>query len=165
MKTFSIVTLTLLILVACNSEKPTAKKTMVVSDSAKTVSFSPPVLQDSYYRDVFEYQQEITVNPESRQKKEQYLKNAYFPDNKTLLSFGSARKTHPETKQPVAYALQKRAALLDAKRWASYGMSWIENDYKPDFGKITEISAGETVQVFSFDKGDSLVIVLANKVR
>ena len=152
-------------IVACKSEKQTGQESVAVADSVKAVSFNPPALEDSYYREVFGYQQEITVNPESRQKKEQYLKNAYFPDNKTLLSFGCARKTHPETKQPIASPLQKRAALLDAKRWASYGLSWIENDYKPDFGKIAEISAGETVEVFSFDKGDSLVIVLANKVH
>ena len=169
MKTFSITIIAFLIVLSCKTEKSVKQETVETADSAASSqvaeAFNPPDLADDYYRELFKYQQEIVRNPDSREKKEHYIFNAYFPENNALLSFGSARKTNPQTKQAISYPLQKRAALIDARRWGTYGLLWINNDFKPDFGKISDMHSGETQQVYSFESGDSLIIVLANKVH
>ena len=146
-------------------EKKPTQDTVQKIDSAQTVTFNPPQLEENYYRELYKFQQEIIFNPESREKKERFIFNAYFADNNTLLSFGSARKTNPNTQQAIPYPLIKRTALVDAKRWGTYGLLWLNNDFKPNFGRISEVHKGETREVFSFDVGDSLIIALANKVR
>lgn len=155
----------ILILYSCKSEQTQSIKSVIPKDSVVSVSFTPPILTEQYYRELFQYQQDIIVNPDNQEKKEQFIQKAYSPENNTLITFGCARKINPETKQPIAHALVKRAALLDSKRWASYGLLWINNDFQPDFGKINEINSGLAQEVFSFDSGDSLVIALASKVH
>ena len=139
-------------------------KTAAVVDSSKKAVFAAPQLDEHYYRQLFRIQQDIALDPGNREKKEKFIFNAYFPEKNTLISFGSARKINPSTNQNIPYPLQKRAAVVDAKRWATYGLLWISNDFKPDFGKISDVHVGETQEVFSFESGDSLIIVLANKV-
>ena len=160
-----IICLFILILYSCKSEQTQSVKSVTPKDSVVSVSFNPPTLTEQDYRELFQYQQNIIVNPDSREEKEQFIQKAYSPAKNTLITFGCARKINPETKQPIAHALIKRAALLDSKRWASYGLLWIKNDFQPDFGKITEINSGLAQEVFSFDSGDSLVIALASKVH
>ena len=149
----------------CQSEQVQNKEPVFKKDSVAAVTFNPPQLSDEYYRNLFKYQQNIILNPDSRDEKEEFITDAYFSKNKTLITFGCARRTNPKTNQPITQALIKRAALLDAKRWAAYGLQWIKNDFKPDFGEISEIYSGSTREVYSFDSGDSLVIALASEVR
>ena len=165
MKTFSIIIIGFLTVIACKSEKSVKQEINKTVDSSRAISFKPPKLDENYYRELFKYQQKIIQNPSGREEKERYIFNAFFPENNTLLSFGSARRTNPQTKQAIPYPLQKRAALIDARRWGTYGLLWINNDFRPDFGKISDIHTGETQEVYTFENGDSLIIVLANKVH
>jgi hypothetical protein len=169
MKTFSAILMGLLIFFSCKGEKQAKQEqqpdTSKQVESNQPITFNPPQLDENYYRELFQFQEEIILNPSDRKMKERYIFNAYFADNNTLLSFGSARKINPQTKQAIAYPLIKRAALLDAKRWGTYGLLWLNNDFEPDYGKIKGTNSGQTLEVFSFDKGDSLIIALANKVR
>ena len=157
-----------LIFFSCKAEKQEKEEKQNTAEQVETnepVAFKPPSLDEKYYRELFRFQEDIILNPANRKLKERYIFNAYFADYNTLITFGSARRINPETKQAIATPLIKRAALMDAKRWASYGLLWLNNDFQPDYGKIKGINSGETREVFSFDKGDSLVIALANKVR
>ena len=165
MKTFYILLIIGVFLFSCKTEKVTDQDVSPKIDSTLTTVFNPPTLTDEYYRELFKYQQNIIFNPDSREQKEKYIFNAYFADNNTLISFGSGRRTNPNTQQTIALSLVKRAALVDAKRWATYGLLWLTNDFKPDFGRISEIHYGETKEIYSFYVGDSLVIALASKVR
>lgn len=165
MKSVFVIVFYIIIIISCEAEKSPIPDAVQKTDSAKAISFNPPVLEETYYRKLYKFQQEIMLNPEDREKKERFIFNAYFAENNTLLSFGSARKTNPKTQQAIPYPLLKRAALVDAKRWATYGLLWINNDFKPDFGRINDIHSGESREVFNFDIGDSLIIALANKVH
>lgn len=165
MKTLHIFIIIGLLFLSCKTEKTSEQKLSAKEDSTVAISFNPPTLNDNYYRELFKYQQDIILNPESRLHKEKYIVNAYFTNNNTLISFGAGRKTNPNTQQTIAYPLVKRAALIDAKRWATYGLLWLNNDFKPDFGKIDAVHSGEAKEVYSFNVGDSLVIALASKVR
>jgi len=165
MKTFSIIIIGFLTLIACKSEESVKLEANKTVDSSRVSSFKPPKLNDDYYRELLKYQQKIIQNPAGREEKERYIFNAFFPESNTLLSLGSARKTNPQNNQTIPYPLQKRAAMIDARRWGSYGLLWINNDFKPDFGKISNVHSGETQEVYTFEKGDSLILVLANKVH
>lgn len=154
-----------ILLFSCKTEKVADQNVVMKKDTVLTASFNPPDLSEDFYRELYKDQQNIIINQDNREQKEEYLHKAYFANNNTLITFGSARKINPATGQTINRAMIRRAALLDAKRWASYGLLWLKNDLKPDFGKINDINAVETKEIYSFDVGDSLVIVLANKVH
>lgn len=135
------------------------------STKLKEISFTVPQRPAFFYEELHKIQQKIMHNPQSREFKEAYIYNAYIPDNNALISLGSARTKNPQSGTEITQALVKRAALVDAKRWAVYGLLWLNNDFQPDFGKISEIHEGVFQELYSFNSGDSLIIAIATPVR
>ncbi|NIS37978.1 hypothetical protein GWN26_11100 [Candidatus Saccharibacteria bacterium] len=50
----------------------------------------------------------------------------------------------------------KQAAFTDAGRWAAYLQRWLENDFQPDFGNISEAVDAHSEVVREEVIGDSL---------
>ena len=152
----------LFFLFACNEAEKQKDEIKTTNDP---IPFNPPKLEQGFLEKLYFTQMEIMKNPTSRIHKEKYIFRAYIADRNTLISFGNAKSTNPSTGEKNSPALIKRAAFLDAKRWATYGLLWLNNDFQPDFGKIKDTHKGITQELLTFNKGDSLVIVIASKVR
>ncbi len=156
---------TIILLLACN-ERGEQKESVAETDKTEvTATFDPPKFEQDILENLYLAQMDIMTNPSSRAHKEKYISKAYIADKKTLITFGNARLTNPQTGNKISIALIKRAALLDAKRWASYGLLWLKNDFEPDFGKLNEVNKGVVKEIATFNKGDSLIVAIANKVN
>ncbi len=164
MKRTLIILLAGFFLWSCNKPDEKKQDMIKVTVPGTPADFVAPQLEKSFLANLYSVQMEITANPSSRLHKERYIFNAYLPDNNALVSFGNARLSNPQTGEKIAQALAKRAALVDAKRWASYGLLWLNNDFKPDFGKISTVNQGEIKELATFIKGDSLIVAIASKV-
>jgi hypothetical protein len=161
-----IFTLILLFLFSCSKPEQEYKVTQTQDNEQVTVSnFTAPDKPEFFYRELHKIQQKIMRNPASREFKEAFIYNAYIEDNNALISLGSARTKNPESGELITSSLVRRAALLDAKRWAVYGLLWLNNDFQPDFGKISETHQGVFQELYSFNSGDSLIIAIATPVR
>jgi hypothetical protein len=96
--------------------------------------------------------------------REDYCKRAYLEKHDLFISMGIGRLTNPETGQPIPLHLVRRAADLDARRWASYGEQWLSADYEPPFG---ELKSGFNKPVTPLKEnivGDSLFIFIATRM-
>ncbi|KAA3612993.1 MAG: hypothetical protein D8M58_11825 [Calditrichaeota bacterium] len=160
-----IFVLSFLLIFACTESGKQKENSGDTGKSETADSFNPPDAKLEFLEKLYDIQMDIIQNPSSRAHKEKYIYNAYFDENNTLISFGNARLTNPQSGEKIATPLLKRAAIVDAKRWATYGLLWLNNDFEPDFGKISEVHQGLTKELGSFNKGDSLVVALATKVR
>jgi hypothetical protein len=164
MKKIQIILLAGLFLWACGKSDEKKEDTVKITIPGTQVAFTPPKLDQPFLKSLYDVQMEIMNNPSSRLHKERFIFNAYLADNNALVSFGNARLTNPQTGAKISRALAKRAALVDAKRWASYGLLWLNNDFKPDFGEISTVNQGELKELATFIKGDSLIVAIASKV-
>ena len=144
------------------TEKPSAD---APANTAVPASFAIPEIEEDNLKRLFEDQLRIMRFPDNPEYRKIFITQAYFKPENALVTFGTARKSHPQTGNPVNTALLKRAALLDARRWAAYSLQWIENVHSPDFGKIQTESAGVFKEINTFSFGDSLVIAIATKVN
>ena len=153
-------------LFSCSKSEQESKTAEDIGNtSAGNASINVPAQPDEYYKNLLRLQLQVIKNPDSREAKEAFIHNAYFPDGNALITVGSARTVHPESGAPISRSLVKRAALLDAKRWAVYSLLWLNNDFQPDFGKISENFDGVFKEMYSFNSGDSLIIAIALNVR
>jgi len=156
---------TILLLVSCDEAGKQKEKPDEANKEDLTIPFDPPEFEQEFLESLYLIQMDIMKNPSSLTHKEKYISDAYIADRNTLVSFGNARNTNPETGTKIAPALVKRAAILDAKRWATYGLIWLNNNFEPDFGKIKDVYNTDTKEITSFNKGDSLIIAIASKVK
>ncbi len=163
-----VVFITIILLLACNEREEQMESVAETDKTNKTevpATFDPPKFEQDILENLYLTQMDIMHNPSSRAHKEKYISKAYIADKNTLITFGNARLTNPQTGNKISIALIKRAALLDAKRWASYGLLWLKNDFEPDFGKLNEVNKGVIKEIATFNKGDSLIVAIANKVN
>jgi len=96
-------------------------------------------------------QQKIMTYPEDYWLKKKLVQICY--DRKKNIIHSAGRGKHPSNTQ-----LAKRAALLDAYRWAAYINTW-KTDSTIPFGKIASKMPGGKV-VFENDTGDGEYVVL-----
>ena len=156
---------TLILFPACNEAGKQKENRAETTNTNAQTPFNPPKFERAFLENLYLAQMDIMKNPLSRAHKEKFILNAYIADKNTLISFGNARLKDPQTGNKIATPLIKRAALIDAKRWATYGLLWLNNDFKPDFGKIKGAHNGFIKEIATFNKGDSLIIAIASKVR
>jgi len=127
--------------------------------------FTVPSLDSKFLEELYAYQMKILLNPDDNSSKAEFISKAYIKEKNVLITFGNAKKINPKTGEQISPALIKRAAILDAKRWAAYGINWIKNGTEIQFGKINEIYQGLNKEIYTFQKGDSLIVTLASKVQ
>lgn len=161
----------LLIISGCKKEKESEEpiveeQTVQAEDAVESEAvFTAPELSEIDFDALADLQKQISNQPENRSLRGTFLEKAYFKSNKALVTIGVGRLTHPETGQPLSRAMVKRAAQLDANRWAAYGLSWIKNDLNPDFGNVDTTFQGLQNVLLSYDKGDSLYLAVANEIQ
>jgi hypothetical protein len=156
---------TLMLLFSCDEADIQKEKVIETIDTNSIPTFEPPTFEQAFLEQVYQTQMDVMQNPSSRTHREKYISEAYIEDANTLISFGNARLSDPKTGNKIATPLIKRAALLDAKRWASYGLLWIDNDFKSDFGNIKDVHKGLIKEIATFNRGDSLILAIASKVK
>jgi len=158
--------LMIFLIVYCTDKKNNTESSIgKVKKAVDSTVFKTPQVSETFLQELYQIQEEILINPASRKHKEAFIINAYRPDENALITFGSAAHVNPKTGEVITAALVKRAALLDAHRWSAYGLLWLNNDFKPDFGKISELHKGNYRELGSFIKGDSTIIAIATNVR
>lgn len=160
----TIITLAI-ILFSCEHEKAPSIIPAVDSSKNLIVEISIPEISDEVLKEIFDLQLKVNRNPTHIEFRKQLIARSYFMQSNTLITFGCARKSHPKSGQQINLALLKRAATIDANRWAAYSTEWINNNYMPDFGKLNSNFNGMNQQISSFDYGDSLVIAFAYKIN
>lgn len=148
----------------CREEQAADKPASVSASHALTPIFSSPVLSESDIKSFIALQSSIIKNPGDISLRKKFIRHVYFPDQMALVTFGAARVFTDEGKA-ISMPLLKRAALIDARRWAAYGHSWIKNNYQPDFGILSNLHSGNIKELVSFQKGDSLIVGYANEIK
>ena len=166
LRNMKLILLCLIVLIfSCKQEKTEKSIENIDSSISRDITFSIPDISEESLHELFELQLRVNKNPTKLAYRKQLVEKSHFQENNALITFGCARMTHPVTGQKVAQALLKRAAIIDAKRWAAYGQTWILNNYMPDFGKLNSTFNGINQQIISFNRGDSLVIAFAHKLN
>lgn len=151
---------------ACSEQKQKQQSVQKQDSISFTEStFVKPEKPPFFYKELLKIQQQVIQHPQERLYREAYIINAYQENNNALISLGSARTKDPQSGIEINPAMAKRAALIDAKRWAVYGLLWLNNDFKPEFGKISEQYSGVFEELYSFNTNDSLIIAIATRVR
>lgn len=163
MKKFLIILL--FILFSCAQEEAPKFLSQIDSAQIENNSSKLPPLSESELRELFNLQLRVNKNPADIERRKELLSKSYFPGSSIIITFGCARQTHPKTGQKISTALLKRAARIDANRWAAYSNEWLKNNYMPDFGKLNSTFTCNDQQISSFTYGDSLVIAYAYKIN
>ncbi len=161
-----ILVISVTILYSCYDEKPgEARKIETKNQSTTTfTSMTIPDLSSDYLVLVYEKQELIKISQDDKEIRKKYCDESFLKEQKLFISMGIGSLRNPETGEPIPHHLAERAANLDARRWASYGETWLKNNYQPSFGKL-ETNFQRTVTVI--DKliiGDSLFIFVATSL-
>ena len=151
---------------SCKSETKTETEAMQ-QISAETSSGSVntlPQLPDEYFVGIYETQELIKIFQDDKSYRESYCQQAYLKDRKLFISMGIGRLTNPETGQPIARQMARRAAALDARRWAAYGETWLENNFDPPFGKLNKFFNRSVTTLNENVVGDSLFVFIGTSL-
>jgi len=148
---------------ACKGEKEAETENMQQStaEMSGTGAAAMPSLSDDYLVGIYEAQELIKIFQDEKSFREDYCKRAYLKDYDLFISMGIGRLTNPETGQAIPRHLARRAADLDARRWAGYGARWLSSDYEPPFGEL-KTNFNKPVTVLEENVvGDSLFVFVA----
>lgn len=168
MKSTIIITLVIsvAILYSCYDEKPGEARKLEINNQ-KTTTFTSttiPDLSSDYLVMVFEKQELIKISQDDKELRKKYCDESFLEEQKLFISMGIGSLRNPKTGEPIPNHLAERAANLDARRWASYGETWLKNNYQPSFGKL-ETNFHRTVTVIDkLTVGDSLFIFVATSL-
>jgi hypothetical protein len=155
--------LTLFILVSCRQNKETNTSQLQMNIILDSVSVFTPDLSKEDLLKIYELQNNVVKNPTDILMRKEFIENSYFRESNTLVTFGAARLKDDNGRE-IFRSQVKRAVRLDANRWAAYGVSWIKNNYQPDFGLLKSSYLGNSKELISFTNGDSLIIGFSNEV-
>ncbi len=160
-KIFSILLAVLFLMSACKKENPPKKIPQPPAAQSDTL-FRAPILEQSYLEQIRQAQQQIVRHPKDKTARAAFLKIAYLPMRHMLVTVGAGRQLKEGTALPRG--LVKRAALLDAKRWAAYGKAWLIYKNETDFGKLNTYYKGYSKTMPTFTRHDSLFIPIVLRI-
>ena len=151
---------------ACKSESKTETEEMqqVSLEASAGSSSTLPQLPDEYFVEIYEAQELIKIFHDEKSYRESYCQQAHLKDRKLFISMGIGRLTNPKTGQPIARQMAQRAAALDARRWAGYGETWLNNNFDPPFGKINKFFNRPVTTINENVVGDSLFVFIATSI-
>ena len=164
MKT-GILVFILLFCLGCQKEKETEQLHQAANESASSNTAQLPQLSDDQFVAIYESQELIKISQDNIVLREEYCQRSWHAPQRVFISMGIGRLRNPLNGQPVAQHLAERAALMDARRWAAYGESWLNNNFQPPFGQL-EKYVNRSYQVINRSVvGDSLFLFLATTLE
>lgn len=167
MKKYLVIFLfTIFYLCSCEQDKPADVEIEEMSRTTEELSKSfierIPQVNDDFKIRIYELQEMIKIDPENIDLRKQFCQSVYSSEEMVMVTMGIARLTHPESGETINRSMVERSALIDAKRWALYGINWLMYDFQPAF---TEIKGNFTRNTEVIDKvvvGDSLFLYLVS---
>jgi hypothetical protein len=161
-----ILSLSLVEFFGCSNEKPKEAenfdpKTLSTVDLTST---KIPDLSSDYLVSVYEKQELIKISQEDKALRKQYCDQSYLREHKLFISMGIGKLTNPQTGETIPSSMAERAAIIDAKRWASYGELWLTNDYETPFGKLSKNFQRTVTVINKSVVGDSLFVFMATSL-
>jgi hypothetical protein len=162
---FAITVVCIVSLHGCKQEKEKQTEQIIQGTEEQTSSTTTtlPSFSDEYLTSVYESQELIKLDAVNADLRKKYCDLAYNKDQQIFVSMGIARLHNPETGQAIPSYLYERAAKMDAVRWASYGETWLKNNYHPPFGKIEKSGTRPVEIINSVTVGDSLFLFAATR--
>jgi hypothetical protein len=150
----------------CSSEKPEEAKSLPGGNQASSVltTSTVPSLTNDFLVSIYEDQELIKIVQEDKELRQRYCDKAYLKEHNLFITMGIGSLKNPETGQPIPRHLAERAANMDARRWASYGETWLKNNYEPAFGKIESHFNRSTELVTTSIIGDSIFVFIATRL-
>ncbi len=158
--------LSLVISIGCQSEKDSETEELIQTPGETSSTTSPPLpqLSDDYYVSIYEAQEMVKIYPDDRSYREKYCQQAYLKDHHIFISMGIGLLTNPKTGRGIPQHLAKRAANLDARRWAGYGEKWLKDNFDSPFGQLEHYSNRPVSVLNQSVVGDSLFVFVATTI-
>jgi len=152
---------------ACYDEQPReATKLDTNTSNAVTLTSSKiPELSSDYLVSVYENQELIKIAQEDKALRKVYCDQSHLVKEKLFISMGIGSLVNPQTGEAIPHHIAERVANLDARRWASYGEMWLNNDYEPPFGKLKSNFKRTVTVVDQTVVGDSLFVFIATSLQ
>ena len=165
MKTLSIILL-IPMLLGCYDDKPKeATKLNTKTQNPITLTASKiPKLSSDYLVSVYENQELIKISHDDKNLRKNYCEQSFLEKERLFISMGIGSLKNPETGESIPQHMAARVANLDARRWASYGEMWLNNDFEPSFGKLKSNFKRTVTVVDQTVIGDSLFVFVATSL-
>ena len=144
-----------------NGEPAEIQKESGSSTQSVQTSFSAATLNNDFLVRVYEYQERIKISQKDKQLRQEYCQKSYLSEYGVFISMGIGSLKNPQTGQAIPQHMAERAATLDARRWASYGEIWLNNNFEPEFGQLQSFFNRQTEVVDRSVVGDSLFVFIA----
>lgn len=148
-------------LVSCDkpqSDTESLQQSKVENSMTETVQ--PPQVTMAEMTALISLQIQIMREPEKRQFRIDYCNYSASNPN-WFITAGAGRVKNPETGVPIPMRLARRAAQLDAARWALYAKTWSENDFDKSFGELSGQLTEPQQLINESVANDSLIVIMA----
>ena len=158
-----LLVISLIILSSCSDEEPREAQN-IDNKNLNTVALTStkiPDLSSDYLVSVYEKQELIKISQEDKELRKKYCDESFLGEQKLFISMGIGTLRNPKTGNAIPASLAERAANIDARRWASYGELWLNNNYEPPFGKLSKNFNRSLTVINKSVVGDSLFIFIA----
>ena len=165
--TISIFTIFCFILLwGCSEEKPKEAKNFDVQNLNTVALTSPktPNYSSDYLVTVYENQELIKITQEDIELRKEYCDKAYLKEQNLFITMGIGSLRNPKTGEAIPKSQAERVANIDARRWASYGEMWLNNNYEPSFGKLSKNFTRSVTVINKSVVGDSLFVFVATSL-
>ncbi len=120
-----------------------------------------PELSPDQIQRLLELEKAVLQNPDNAELHRQVLEAGVFPEHGVLVAAGVGLLKNAENGAPIPQALARRAATLDAQRWAAYLLQWYRHGPELAFGTLSTRFVSPSQPVVRLVQNDSLVLVLA----
>ena len=156
----------LIIIIGCSEEKPKEAKNFDVKNlsTVALTSSKIPNLSSDYLVSVYEKQELIKISQEDKKLRKNYCDESFLEKQNLFISMGIGSLRNPKTGDAIHNSQAERVANIDARRWASYGEMWLNNNYEPSFGKLSKNFNRSVTVINKSVVGDSLFIFVATSL-
>jgi hypothetical protein len=151
---------------SCYDEKPREAKRLntKIQNPVSLTSSKIPDLSSDYLVTVYENQELIKISQDDKELRKKYCDQSHLEKQNLFITMGIGSLRNPETGEPIPQHMAERVANLDARRWASYGEMWLNNNYEPSFGKLKSNFKRTVTIIDQTVIGDSLFIFVATSL-
>ena len=156
----------IILIISCQNEKKTEIEELDQQALEKSTGelTGMPQCSAEYLTSIYELQELIKMDENSVDLRKNYCDRAYLEKNNLFISMGIGRIYDPNDGKKIATYLVERAAQNDAIRWASYGETWLKENYQPPFGKLETYFNRQYQIIDRAVVGDSLFLFVATNI-